>query len=132
MSGIRVKAIVLGVLVDIGGSLISGVGLGIVLAILLLARGGPDLTRLEELESAWWMLATGYCLGIAFTLLGGFVAGRVAGEREVLHGALTGGVSALLGIPLSLTAPLWYGVLCFVSVPPAAMLGARLARRRVE
>lgn len=129
MRRIRIKAVVLGVLVDVGGSLISGVGLGIVLAILLLARGGGDPAALERLESAWWMLATGFFMGIAFTILGGFVAGRVAGEREVLHGAVTGGVSALLAIPLSLTMPLWYALLCFVAVPFAAMLGARLARR---
>jgi putative membrane protein (TIGR04086 family) len=77
-------------------------------------------------------------LGTLCTVLGGYVAGRMAKDLEVKHGALVGAGSLILGAveqvlvgePSSF-AP-WYLVLGYAVAIPAGMLGGYLARRRRE
>ena len=132
MPRIHVKALLLGALTDVGGSLVVGGFMGLAIGIVIGLGGGlTAIDQLEELSSSWWMLVSGFLVGLAFSLLGGFVAGRLARELEVLHGGLSGLLSALVGLLFpSSTLPTWFLVLCFVAAPLAGMLGGRLARRR--
>lgn len=130
MGGIRIKAVILGALVDVGGTLIAGTAFGVAVGILMVVRDGAGATRLAELQTQPWMLASGFFLGVAFSLLGGFVAGKVAQERQTLHGAITGLVTATAGVLLGLSLPPWYLVLGFLATPAAAALGGRFAAAR--
>lgn len=128
-TGIRIKAIVLGVLADIGVSLVVGIAYGIGLTVCLFIKG----IRPEEIGahlSGSVILIPSLLIGFGATLLGGFVAGRVAKQSEILHGAIVGA----LGIPLCFIDvggfPLWFTIVSCVGLAPAGMAGGYLARKK--
>ena len=125
---ISILAIVLGVLTDIGGSLILGVVLGVVFAFYLLSQGASPENIADEMQGTTFYLV-GTALGLCLTVLGGFIAGKVAKRSEILHGALTGATSTVLGLLMQLVQrpPLWQVLVSAILVIPLAMLGARLA-----
>jgi hypothetical protein len=122
MARLNAKAILFGVLVDIGTSLAVGFVAGIVAAVM---HGGETA---DALTSGPFLVVV-LTLGMAATLLGGFVAGRVAGARHALHGAIVGAIGVVFslltpGVPL----PTWLVVTLNVLVIPVAVLGAMIAK----
>lgn len=73
------------------------------------------------------VLILGMVIGFAFTILGGFVAGRVSKKFEVLHGGIVGFIGILFGVLFWTTLPLWYIIVSLVGVVPLGMLGGRIA-----
>lgn len=127
--GISLKAVILGVLVDVGTTLAIGVVAGVVLAVVFVAQGRtPD--EINAMGQDPIILVPSFVIGLACTVFGGFVAGRVAGRSETLHGGLVGLLGALIGIPFMQSYPLWYNVACLVAVVPFAALGGYLATFR--
>ena len=107
--GISFLAIFLGVLTDIGGSAIVGFALSVALSAFLLSqRAAFDELAIAFQSPVFWI--PGAVLGLALTVLGGFVAGRVAKRSQVMHGAITGSISATFGLLMQLwqQTPLWY------------------------
>jgi len=72
--------------------------------------------------------------GAVSTMLGGYVAGRVAAEAGALQGACVGlvalAIGLLSGIAASAGLPRWYLTTAFLTVVPAGALGGLLARRK--
>ncbi|MEL6771921.1 MAG: hypothetical protein AAFP18_12720 [Bacteroidota bacterium] len=70
---------------------------------------------------------------VLYTILGGFVTGRIAPQRPVRHAVWLGMVGLVVGVAASsalwATAPAWYHILGWVLVVPAAYAGGRLAER---
>jgi len=132
---INIKALALGALTDLGGSLIAALAYGFVVGFVLGAQGVRQHELGARFASATF-LAPGLMIGFAFTLLGGYVAGRVSKTSEVIHGGLVGLISLLFGLIyglfLSRSVPMWYTVLSFVGVIPFGMLGgwAAATKRR--
>ncbi len=132
-SGFSVVAVLLGAASDIGCSIVFGLAFGVVLGIVLAAQGVP-LSQVQALaESVTASLSVVFTVvGLAFTVLGGFVAGRVSKRREVLHGGLVGVLGLLFGL-LSLFGsnpmPLWLQVFGYVATIPSGMAGGALAKR---
>jgi hypothetical protein len=123
---IRVKAVALGALTDICGSVVVGSVLGLVTGIVLVARGVPPNELSAHLEGPA-VLVPGLIIGFGFTVLGGFVAGRVSKHREVMHGGLVGLVGLIWGLLFWGAGPLWYQLISVVGIIPFGMLGGRLA-----
>lgn len=125
--GISIKAIVLGFLTDAGGSIVVGIAYGIVLAVCMIIKGTPPEKIGAQLTGPMLFIPSLF-IGFGFTLLGGFVAGRVAKRSEVLHGAIVGA----LGIPwcfLDVGAfPLWFTIVSCVGLAPTGMAGGYLAK----
>jgi hypothetical protein len=134
--GISVLAIFLGVLTDVGGTFIFSMCLGIVLAVFLLSQGAaPEEIQQTARTPMVWLVA--FVPGMCLSILGGFVAARVAKRSELLHGAMSGSISAIFALLMQFTQsnPVWYMVASTLIVPPLAVLGARLAmigRRRQQ
>lgn len=126
---ISIKALVLGFITDSCGSLVGSLALGAVWAIVFLNQGGT----LEALTSHFNSSAF-YCisfiLGLALTVLGGYVAGRVAGKYEVHHAAIVGFLSTLYGLLFAPFVPLWLTILSVITVLPSAALGGWIAQRQ--
>ena len=126
---IRIKAIVLGFVTDLGGSLVVGIAYGVVLGISMAVTGIP----LEEIATCLQgpvVTIPSLFIGFGFTLLGGFVAGRIAKHSEILHGGIVGGVGILLGFFLCGSLPLWYNIISFAGVIPVGMAGGYLAKQK--
>jgi hypothetical protein len=126
---INIKAVALGVLTDIGGSLIAILALGVIAGGILAAQGVPEDELDVRLQGPVYLVSS-LIVGLGLTVLGGFVAGRVSKKSEVMHGGLVGGVCFVLGLvlwPFLPPLPLWYYVPCYLGTVPSGMLGGRLA-----
>ena len=98
------KAVLYGVLVDVGGS----IGAGLVLALLYamaLAGSGASAQEIElavsEPEPTSWFSLLGFVVGCSASFLGGYVCARVAPASELrmvsVVAAISGLVSLLMG-----------------------------------
>jgi hypothetical protein len=98
------------VFVDILGSTACGA--------LIASTGQASPPRLEELV-----------LGLSFTFLGGYAAGRVAAQSKILNGSLVGAVSAALTVPFlfSSSLPMWFMVTSIAGSIPVAAAGGYIA-----
>lgn len=123
---IRPLAILVGLLVTI----VSQIGLGIALALVLLVMG-ISLPRLETafLENTW-LLFVSTLLGAVCTVMGAYVAAWM-GKYWPLRHAFVMGMIALVLMVLSHvfiddSQPLWIKVLDVLLVLPSALLGGYL------
>jgi hypothetical protein len=121
---LRFKAILIGVCVDTFGTLIVATALFSAMA----AAGIPEAEiniRLHGMSGLSLMMILGLC----FTVIGGYVAGRTAGRVEILHGAIVAGIGLVLGLFFREPGlPLWYEAAGFAAMIPAGVAGGYIAR----
>jgi len=92
-------------------------------------QGAPQAELDLQLQRPGFLMPS-VLLGLGFTALGGFVAGRLSGRLETIHGCLVGSVCLVLGIllwPLSASVPAWYTVVSLLGSVPLGLLGGYLA-----
>ena len=102
--GSPMKAVVYGVLVDVGGSVAAGLVLAIVHSVML-ASSGASAEEIERAVSApdasSWFSVVGFVVGCSTSFLGGYVCARVAAAAEMkwvgVVAAISGLVSLLMG-----------------------------------
>jgi hypothetical protein len=101
--GSQVKAVFLGLLVDIGGTLLFGLAFGIVLAVALASRNLPadeiDAVYQATVELPWVKVALS-AVGGCFSLLGGYVCARVSRGRSYRPGLIMAGISVVSGLAI--------------------------------
>jgi hypothetical protein len=125
--GSIIKAVLLGLATDIGGTILFSITVGVVIAAM-----GGDLSVLTESDPLRWMMTL---VGGGFTVLGGYVAARIANRIEL-------NVSLIFGV-CTLVAGLWLAsltedpqtqqtadqtLMTFATIP-AALLGGWLRKR---
>ena len=129
-SGIRPKAILIGIVTDIGVTYL-------IMAVLMisLGAGARDLSEEEAkqlienaLQQPSYLLLSG-ALGLMATALGGFVAAKAAIVAPLLNAACVGLFDLVLGILLIGDTPLWFSVIALLLTLPAAIMGGVLWRR---
>jgi hypothetical protein len=129
-----VKAVVLGLLVDIVGTTAGSLLLGALYGIMLAASGAS----MEEIAAAGesvatdsWMFWLSTAMGLAFSVLGGYVCARIARRDELKLGGILALASAVLGY---LIAAGYYELGTFLSLTiagmGAVMVGARLGQAK--
>lgn len=139
MSGgrLRISAIVVGGLVDVGATLALGLALTFGYSFYLASRDLPpreiELAVTAAFERSDVVLGT-IVVGTAFTVLGGYVCGRLAGHSEVRHAAFLGIVLVGLGVLLNQlpenARPIWIDGLGYLLTLVAAVVGGYWASRR--
>jgi ABC-type glycerol-3-phosphate transport system permease component len=123
-------AILLGFLVDIGGTMVFSVVAATVASILLVQGGlGPeDLGR--ALAESTLFQAVGLAGGLTCTMLGGYVAARFANRGEYATAFAVGLASLVFGEAMMLfsaqATTLWLRLAGDLLVIPAALLGGHL------
>jgi hypothetical protein len=129
--GLRAWPIVVGLLVDLVGSLFLGLGYSIVKVGTNIAAGGGAADQIVLTATEYLITAV---FGLLLVVAGGYVAGRMARVRPATHGLCVG--IGLLLVTLIIealspdpAAPLWFNVVSIVGVVPAATMGGRLAKR---
>ena len=125
------KAVVVGALTDIVGTFAFATLIGI------LASVAADIHHLSTKEMEARLQAPSsiiamMIIGLAFTVLGGYVAGRVSKAYEVTHGLIVGAISILIGLASWGSLPLWYDITAMVTVAPCGMLGGWIAKKNRE
>ncbi len=122
--GLKLKAIFWGVFADTIGTL----AIATILVFAMAASGlpGDEITaRMHGISGIILMLI----FGLGFTLVGGYVAGRTAGQSEILHGAIVAGIGLILSLFFRETGlPLWYEIVSFAAMVPVGMAGGYIAR----
>jgi hypothetical protein len=131
--GISAKAVLLGALVDFGSSLAVGFVAGFIWVIALAAQGVPADEMIDDPPDGLPVIIPSLVLGFGATVLGGYVAGRIAKQAEVLHGGIVGAIGIPLGFVSALVSPaelpLWFHIVSFVGIVPVGMTGGFLAKR---
>lgn len=97
--------------------------------VMLFPESFPTM---ETIPGPPWLVLE-LLLGLAFTVLAGFVAGAIAGRAEVKHAMALG----IAGLVLSLGSmiyyfgrqPLWFQLAGLILVLPASVLGGYLRQR---
>ncbi len=122
--GLKFTAILFGFLIDTIGTLLFAS----LLATLLASKGLSEaeiIARMQSLSGLLLMLI----LGLGFTVLGGYAAGRTARQAELLNGAAVAALGMILGLFLRDPGlPPWYEVVSFAASIPAGVWGGYLAR----
>ena len=126
LSDIKFKAVIVGAIVDNAGTLL----LMTILATALVSTGLSEDEVMGRMRSTSGLLL-GLIVGLSFTVLGAYFAGRMAGRAEVMHGVLV----AVLGMVVALIfreggVPVWFDISGFAGMLPAGMAGGYLAQKR--
>jgi hypothetical protein len=121
---LRFKAVLWGVLADTVGTL--AVATALFRAMSAAGFSEAEITvRLQGFSGLMLMLI----LGLSFTLIGGYIAGRAAGRIEMLHGAIVGGIGLVLGLFFREPGlPVWYETISFAAMIPIGVAGGYIAR----
>ncbi len=104
LPGSPVKAIALGMLVDIGGTIAVGSLISIAYAIVLAQQGMDQEQVMAAMQDApilstYGLISTG--VGLTFSVLGGYVCARIVKRAELRTGAIMAAISTVLGLLLS-------------------------------
>lgn len=127
------KAIVVGLLVDLGGSTAVGIALGIVVAVIGVSQGITSPEALMDLGANVHLKAIGLVGTTLSTCLGSFAAARMSRPHGVRNAVAVGVLSLALGIVLALAmpglTPKWKVIAGLILTLPAAFVGGRLGNR---
>ena len=135
-TGLKVRPIVVGVVVDYVATYVAMYAWIVIFVSKQLSEQGEfsEETLQNFLRSPEGLLI-GFVIGTLCTALGGFVAGRLAKDVEIKHGAIVG-VGSLIVSALEQTMsgggaslPQWYLVVSSLAIVPAGALGGYFAER---
>jgi hypothetical protein len=103
--GSPLKAIAVGLAVDIGGTFMAGLVLVFAYGIALGASGvGADeaATALANISPYSWVSAAGFAAGSGFSVLGGYLCARIVKRSEHKVGAILAALSTIVGMLASM------------------------------
>lgn len=130
--GSPVKAVLLGLAIDVGGSVLLGVVLAMAYAFSLAAKGLSEneiKQAMETLSNDSWMSIVGLLAGSGLSVLAGYVCARVSGRQDYKLGFVLGALSATSGMLLSFGAySFMTGAALSGLTVLAVLLGTRLGR----
>ena len=103
-TGSPLRAIVIGLVIDLGGSVVVNLLLMVLYAASLQHAGmSPEQLKasMEHIPSNSWAAVLGLILGACLDVLSGFVCARLAQRNEWRVGGVLAGISALCTLVLS-------------------------------
>jgi putative membrane protein (TIGR04086 family) len=121
---ISAKAIIWGVMVD---------NVGYLCFMTILSFAVVKMGIKESEINAQIGTITNLILALGFTFLGGYIAGRIARQSEILHGGIVGAIGLFIGliIIVAMSYPIrWPEIVCFVGIIPIGMGGGYATRIR--
>lgn len=135
MPTISVRAVILACVAVLGVDILSGI-------LLTRMFGGPALDSGlsdEQLRSAYQVLmqdvrylTLGLVLGTASTVLGGYLAARLARSVPYFNALAFGVLGLLISAIGSGSVPMWFKVVGLLLTLPAALLGGHLAKLQMS
>ncbi len=126
--GSMVKAVLVGLGVDICGSLVAGIVLGMVYAAILAASGASP----EEIETAFAnisplspMSILGSLTGCGLSVWGGYLCARIARRREYALGAVVAAISTAASLMMASHYPIGVNLALSIATFGSVMFGVR-------
>lgn len=130
---INIKAITAGFVADFVASTLFSIALSLLAVFIIAGKGyeGDDLERmLHSVMNDVPYRTFSLVAGLGFTLLGGYIAGRLARGGEIFHSGVVGVLNIIFGLFFINRHFTWYYAVAFVLVLPAALIGGNLAKQR--
>jgi len=132
MKEISGKAVLIAIVLVMAADLAIGLGLLVVLGSGTFRSGMSDQELLEWLDAVTLgtpnLLATAL-LGTLSTVMGGYVAARLAKRAPYLNASMVAALGVLIGVATAKDYPLWFNLVGFGLVLPAALPGGHIAAR---
>ncbi|HTP96298.1 MAG TPA: hypothetical protein VMK05_10625 [Burkholderiales bacterium] len=133
--GSRLKAVVIGCLVDTIGTTLFVIASSFAISVALALGGMPTESIARTLADSPAYQLFSFVAGMSFTVLGGFVAARIANYLEYRTALWVGFIGLVLGELMFSTspdpaAPLWTRIMGDLLIMPAALFGANLKVKR--
>lgn len=129
-------AVLLGFVVDVGGTLLTGILLTVVFTLLRAGQGGSTAdveAALTALSSDTTFMVVSGIVGLSFSVLGGYVCARVARRNEYRLAGVQAIVTMLVGYALGGgTLELGYEAALTILSIAAVFAGAARGRRYNE
>jgi hypothetical protein len=140
MRTLSLKGVLLGGIADIVATNVAAFPLMIVAAAQANVAGLPKAEQskalLAAIQASFGLQVTGWILGGLCSVLGGYVAARLARRGEVVNGALSAYLCVGLGIVSWVTGsaslPAWQHVVAFVVSPALGAVGGYLRLKQVK
>jgi hypothetical protein len=138
MRGLKILAIFVGLITDIGSSLIFGLLFGIALVVFHAVQGTPlkeIAENAQNIHQSPVLLLASLGLGSMGTLLGSFVTGWMAKHHRIMNGLVMGLCSTLFGALFWGKDPIWYdglGAFCTIGMSACGAYFADLIFGRVS
>lgn len=138
MGKVSVKAILIGGLVDAVSSILLDIPLSLYVTLHVDLSNVPK-DRVESTintanQANIPLYVTGLLVGMACSVLGGYVAARLAKHDELLNGCLSSFLCVVLGIYMIAAGKdahaLWVQILLLLASPVLALLGGCLMKRQ--
>ena len=100
-AGSAFKAVALGALTDLGGTIVSGIVIGMIYTMMISNSGLSDdevAAQLQEFgkDGGGYLLLT--LVGCGFSILGGYVCARISQRTDYRLGFATAGLSVAFGL----------------------------------
>jgi|SRR5271157_1097391 len=135
MIKISIKGVILGIVVALILDIIAAFVMGAIVGVSLFKEGMTQQQLKEAVVAV--ILSTGFLLGSGIfgtlsTILGGYIAARVAKNNYYMNAAVIGVLGIVLNALTGTDYPLWFNSSAVLLVLPAALLGGHLARPRVQ
>ena len=105
--GSPLKAVAIGLAVDIGGTFMTSLVLGIVYGITLAASGASAeaaASAFADVSPYSWLSIAGFLAGGGFSILGGYLCARIAKHSEYKLGGILATISTVFGLLLSMNS----------------------------
>lgn len=131
--GSAVKAVLLGALADIGGSIAAGIVLTFAYGLMLgLSGADPEQigSALAQVPVGSWFSILGMVVGSGFSVLGGYLCARIARRSEYKLGAIVAAISGVSGLFLGGRAPAGIDFALLLATVASVMLGAWIGLMR--
>lgn len=113
MFGINIKGIVLGILAVIAIDILGGI------------------IALPIFEKEFYFLVWGVFSGTIATIVGGYVAAKYSGASPYINSFIIGAIGVLIGIVIEGDYPLWFDLIGYTTVIPAALFGGYIFVRKI-
>ena len=130
MKRIRTVALFAGLAADILGTILFSVAVTVAFLVMRHVTGERHEVALQKLTRDTAFLVVEYLGGIAFTLLGAYITAWMSRPHSVLNTFVFGIISTLLIVFFAAMYPLWYNVLCVITIIPVSLVPAYLLARK--
>ena len=132
--GSPVNAVVLGLLVDLGGTLFFSLIVGFGYSAYLAAQGVP-LEQVQDQAQAMfqegWGFAIAVAVGCGFSALGGYVCARISRREDFSLAYVLAALSILLSLPLAWQSYSWVELILLDALTVGCIFaGTQLGMRR--
>ena len=130
MKRISIVALLAGLATDILSTIIFAVLFSFVAVARHMRRGDSPQVVLQRLDSDVPFLLVAYFGGIAFTFVGAYVTARLSRPNSLLNTFVFGLVLTIGGLLFASINPLWYTILCELTMLPVSLIPGCLLQRR--